>query len=54
VKTIQLTKKQIQILTECIQVELGYIIPVAASTQELKILHQLLGSLKEEEENENK
>jgi hypothetical protein len=44
---IQLTKKQIQILIECVQVELGYVIPVAASTEELKTLHQLLESLKE-------
>jgi hypothetical protein len=42
---IQLTKKQIQTLDECVMVELGYMIPVAANTQELQVLHKLLESL---------
>jgi hypothetical protein len=53
-KTIQLTKKQIQVLKECVLVELGYIIPVTASTGELKVILQLLESLKFEEPNAQK
>jgi hypothetical protein len=42
---IQLTKKQIQVLDECVMVELGFMVPVAASTRELQTLHELLESL---------
>jgi hypothetical protein len=54
VKTLQLTKKQVQVLDECIQIELGSTIGVSADadTAFLKKLHEMLENLLKEVINE--